>query len=161
MASMTDESSAGPSPWERDLYAHLTTHVEAERELLQRYSTIAEKTESEAFRYLVQLLVEDEIRHHGLFQDLAESLKNEAILARKPVIPDLDFDRADGQGIQEATRQLLQSEERDARELKRLQRDLRDVKDTSLWSLLVDLMERDTQKHIAIVEFVRRHARAR
>ena len=50
------------------------------------------------------------------------------------------------------------SEARDARELKRLQRELRDVKDTTLWSLLVDLMQRDTQKHIAILRFVRKHA---
>ena len=31
------------------------------------------------------------------------------------------------------------------------------MKDTSLWSLLVDLMERDTQKHIAILTFARNH----
>jgi hypothetical protein len=27
-----------------------------------------------------------------------------------------------------------------------------------LWSVLVELMERDTQKHIAILRFVRKHA---
>jgi hypothetical protein len=33
------------------------------------------------------------------------------------------------------------------------------VKDSSLWSLLVELMQRDTQKHIAILRFVTKHAR--
>ncbi len=53
----------------------------------------------------------------------------------------------------------MENEQKDARELKRLQRELRMVKDTSLWGLLVDLMQRDTRKHIAILRFVRNHAR--
>jgi len=38
MTDMTNASSAGPSAWERDLYAHLTSHVDAERGLLEAYS---------------------------------------------------------------------------------------------------------------------------
>ena len=60
----------------------------------------------------------------------------------------------------ELTDELLEKEEEDVKELKRLQRELREVKDTSLWSLLVDLMERDTQKHIAILKFAKKQAKA-
>jgi len=74
----------------------------------------------------------------------------------------MDFDRATNQdAVIDFTDQLLQKEQRDAQELKRFRRELRDVKDTSLWSLLIDLMERDTQKHIAILRFARKHARRR
>ena len=31
LTEMTDASSAGTSAWERELYAHLTSHVEGER----------------------------------------------------------------------------------------------------------------------------------
>ena len=141
-----------------DLWAHLTSHVEAERGLLEEYSAVAEQSKSKAFGYLVKLLIEDEVRHHRIFTELAESLKTEAELrGEDPIIPSMDFVRADRAAVLDATKQLIGNEEQDARELKRLQRELRDVKDTSLWSLLVDLMQRDTQKHIAILRFVKKH----
>jgi hypothetical protein len=161
MVDMTDQTSAGASPWERDLYAHLSSHAQAERGLLEDYSAIAEKTESKAFRYLVNLLIEDEIRHHRLFAELAESLKTEALtLGEEPTVPYLDFERSDPVAVRAATKTLTESEERDARELKHLHRELREVKDTSLWSILVDLMERDTEKHLAVLRFVREHTPA-
>jgi hypothetical protein len=39
-----------------------------------------------------------------------------------------------------------------------LEHDLKDVKDTSLWELLVELMQHDTEKHLAILRFVQKHA---
>ena len=161
MTEMTDQSSRGPSAWARDLYAHLTSHVQAERGLLEEYSAMAEKTESKAFRYLVNLLIEDEIRHHRIFAELAESLKTEALLTgEEPAVPNLDFGRSDTAAVRAATKTLTESEEQDAKELKRLRRELRDVKDTSLWSLLVDLMQRDTDKHVAVLRFVSKHTPA-
>ena len=84
MTDMTDASSAGASAWERDLYAHLTGHVDAERALLKEYSGAAETSPSKALRYLVNLLIDDEIRHHRMFTELAESLRTEASLRRCP-----------------------------------------------------------------------------
>jgi len=160
MTSMTDESSKGPSVWERELWTHLTSHVKAERDLLEKYSAVAKQSQSKAFGYLVNLLIEDEIRHHRIFNELAKSLESEALLSGKePPIPYPDFDKADQAVLRETTEELLDSEERDARELKRLQHELHALKDVSLWGLLVDLMQRDTEKHIALLSFVKKHAR--
>jgi rubrerythrin len=160
VTEMTDASSAGPSAWERDLYAHLTSHVEGERALLQEYRAAAQTSPSKALGYLVNLLIDDEIRHHRIFTELAESLKNDALLRDKePSIPYVDFDQTSNRdAVVDLTDQLLRREQADAQELKRLRRELRDVKDTSLWSLLVDVMERDTQKHIAILRFAKKQA---
>lgn len=156
---MTDESSGGPSAWERQLYAHLTSHVETERGLLERYEQLAETTQSKAFSYLVRLLIEDEKRHHRLFAELASSLKTEALAERgEPAVPNMDLNRVDRAAVLEAATELIENERHDLHELKRLRRELHDVKDTSLWGLLVDLMERDTEKHIAILRFVQVHA---
>jgi len=156
---MTDESSAGPSPLERQLYAHLKGHVEIERAMLKKYAEVAERTDSKAFRYLVKLLIDEEGRHHRFFSELADSLETEALMKHEePEIPDMDFERADREAVLEGAKELLAIEERDIGELKRLQRELRDVKDTTLWELLVELMQRDTEKHIAILKFVRQHA---
>ncbi len=160
MVDMTNESWAGPSATDRALYAHLTRHIDAERGLLEEYSDIAERTESKAFRYLVKLLIEDEIRHHKLFAELAESVETIALMkAKEPSVPFIDFAQADREGVLEATKRLLEHENEDARELKRLQREIRDTKDTSLNGLLVDLMQRDTQKHIAILRFVQKNTK--
>lgn len=160
---MTDRATdppRGASPWELDLWNHLTSHVEAERGMLEEYSAVAQQTKSKAFGYLVRLLIEDEIRHHRMFTELAKSLKAEAeLMGEDPVVPNMDFVLADRVAVLDATKKLMENEEQDARELKRLQRELRDVKNTSLWGLLVDLMQRDTQKHIAILRFVKKHAR--
>lgn len=155
---MTDESSAGPSPWERQLYAHLKGHVETERATLERYAEVAEQTDSEAFRYLVKLLIDDEVRHHHLFNEIADSLETDALMKHEQrAVPYMDLARADRAAVLEVTKELLENEEHDLGELKRLQRELRDVKDTTLWGLLVELMERDTEKHMAILRFVRKH----
>ena len=128
--------------------------------LLQEYRAAAETSPSKALRYLVNLLIDDEIRHHRIFTELAESLKNHALLRRQdPSIPYIDFDQTSNRdAVIDLTDQLLRRERADAQELKRLRRELREVKDTSLWSLLVDVMERDTQKHIAILRFAKKHA---
>lgn len=154
-----DSAPTGASAWEERLWTHLATHVMEENKLLVEYSAAARETRSKAFAYLVNLLVEDETRHHRIFAELAASLKTEAELSRQPPkIPYMDFARADGGALLEVTERLLKREEQDARELKRLQSELRSVKDTSLWGLLVDLMQRDTQKHIAMLRFAKRHA---
>lgn len=160
MIDMTNESWAGPSFADRALYAHLTEHIATERDLLEEYREIAERTQSRAFRYLVNLLIEDEIRHHQIFSELAESLETTALMkAREPVIPFMDFAQDDPAAVIAATKRLLHHENEDARELKRLRRELRSMHDESLNGLLVELMQRDTQKHLAILRFVKKHAR--
>jgi hypothetical protein len=162
MIDMTNSSAAGPSAWARDLHAHLTSHVEIERGMLEEYRSAAEDGSSKAFGYLVNLLIEDEIRHHQIFLELADSLETMSLRPREePQVPYLDFNRGDTQAVLDLTEKLLAKEQQDALELKRFQRELRDVKDTSIWGLLVDLMERDTQKHIAILKFVKKHTKRR
>ena len=151
----------GASLWERELFDHLTQHVAHERGLLEEYATAAQTTESAALAYLINLLIADERRHHLIFEQLARSLKSSAeIRASSPDVPRIDFDAENRAEVLEVTARLLDREEQDLRELKRLRRQLRDVKDTTLWDLLAELMERDTDKHIAILEFVRGHARS-
>ena len=77
---------------------------------------------------------------------------------RHPANDFFQLDQGDQNAVIDLTEQLIQKEQQDGHELERLQRELRDVKDTTLWSLLVDLMERDTQKHIAILRFAKKHA---
>ena len=160
MGDETLVAPVGASVWERDLWSHLTEHGRREGELLEEYVQAAEQTGSKALAYVVDLLVDDERRHHRHFAELAASLKSEAELRfEDPVIPRLDFHRVDAEQVLEVTRRLVAEERADLAALKRLRRQLRDVEDTTLWALLVDVMQHDTAKHVAILEFVEQHAR--
>jgi rubrerythrin len=148
----------GASVWEQELYEHLTSHAGKERTLLEAYKQAATASGSAAFNYLVGVIIEEEIRHHERFHDLAESLRNDAELrSDDPVIPRMDWSGADSETIRDLTEDLIRQERADAKELRRLRHQMRDVRDTTLWVLLVGLMEADTEKHLDILKFIKDH----
>jgi rubrerythrin len=156
---MTDKL-AGATVWEQELYDHLASHVEQEQSLLSAYRVAAEASESPTFRYLAGLIEADEQRHDQLFRELCEALKTDAELQpEEPEIPRLDHWGPHPEKIVEVTEQLLHAEREDAKDISRLVRELDSYKETTLWHLLVRLVEADTAKHIDILEFVAKHAR--
>jgi rubrerythrin len=153
---------AGASVWEEELYEHLTTHLGNELDLLTAYKNAAVESKSPAFQYLVGLIIEDEMRHHQLFEELANSLRSDVEMRPvQPSVPDMGGFGELPDKVVELTDALLAREEEDASRLRRLARELRDVRDTTLWYLLVKVMELDTEKHAEILRFVRKHARNR
>lgn len=154
------EQLIGASVWEQTLYDHLTSHETNERELLAEYQQAAADSKSPAFGYLAALIVEDEMRHHRLFRELAESLKTDAEMRPgEPIVPRLGGWGPDPHKVVEISDRLVHHEEMDLVVLRRIRKELDTVKETTLWALLVKLMELDTQKHVEILNFVRRHAK--
>jgi hypothetical protein len=150
----------GASVWEQQLYDHLTNHMVKEGALLDEYLRLAEdESTSKAFRYAARLILDDERRHHQLFNDLAESIRqlSELRVEDEP-IPPLEGLRHDREQILEITDRLLAAEREDGAELRAFAKEFKDVRDTTLWGLLVDLMQADTDKHIKILSFIRDHA---
>jgi hypothetical protein len=146
--------------WEQELYDHISGHVATERAMLETYARLAEDEScSPAFRYLANLILADEQRHHQLFTELAESIRQMAELrTQDEPIPSLRGMRRDRERIIAATEQLLAAERADAKELKRLLKELKYVRRTTLWRLLLELMHDDTAKHIKILTFIRDRA---
>jgi hypothetical protein len=150
----------GASVWEQDLFDYVCDHVETEGAILAEYQQLAgDESGSPAFRYLANLILEDERRHHQLFEDLAESIRQMAELRLEDEpIPSLHGLRADRDRIKAVTDRLLAAEQADAKQLKQLDKRLKEVRDTTLWALLVELMQADTAKHIKILSFIRDRA---
>ena len=146
----------GASEWEKQIYAHLVEHVDTEQDIIRRYRDVADRSGSPAFQYLARLIIEDEQRHHSLMLELAQSLKSyaEHVGGPEPVpLPSRPSDTAELLGI---TKELLEVEKADRRELGRLAKEFKDVGTTTLWRLMITLMERDTDKHIEMLEFARK-----
>lgn len=154
------ENLIGASVWEREMYEHLTSHAENEQKILEEYQQASVDSESAAFQYLVGLIVDDEIRHHRWFQELASSIRSDVeFRPEMPAVPRLTRWGAHPHQVAQLTEQLLEQERTDSHQLKALEKELKDQKDTTLWHLLVRLMEIDTEKHIEILNFVKHHAK--
>ncbi|HEY5025098.1 MAG TPA: hypothetical protein VII76_08985 [Acidimicrobiales bacterium] len=156
----------GASTGERDIVEWITRHAQEEQVLLERYAHVAEHTTSPATRYLVDLIIEDERRHHRVLSQIAHAIAWGSINSKEPAVPRIT-DRNGGDGgdsegdgdLIQAARALLASEKRDRVELRRLRRRLRSYSGT-IWPLLIDLMLLDTDKHTRILRHVvRRHPR--
>lgn len=153
------ESASGS--WPEEIRDRITEHVATEHDVMLQYEKLAEETPAEDVRFLMRVVLDDERRHHRWFRELRNSL--EAAIELREVGPSIPAVKNDpvGPDLLEATEQLLEIEREDARELKALRKALEPVQDTTLWSLLVEIMEHDTQKHIAILEHIRKLAKER
>jgi hypothetical protein len=151
---MTDVATPpGLSVWEADLLRHLNQHMETEGALLSRYRDLAQQSDADYVTYCVELIIEDEIRHHRLFTELANAIRSAVEQPAGLSVP-LVRNAANPEELLAATKALLEKERADEKELKRLTKELKDLRGTSVWPLLVEVMERDTDKHQGILRFL-------
>jgi hypothetical protein len=153
-----NETPAGLSVWEREVYDLLVEHVAKEREVVEDYDALLESSTGHV-RFLLGLIVADELRHHELYQEWAKTLRSFASLEEPPDgVPNL-VSEAEPQRLVAAVEKLLDLEKEDAKQLKDLEKRFKDFRRTTIWPLLAELMAFDTQKHIHILEFLLHHAK--
>ena len=154
--TMSNTIPVGLSSWEHDLYEHLTMHMETESGLVDRYEALAERAGGHV-AYLLKMIMEDEARHHRLFAEWRNALQSNAEFREVvPQVPHLSRSD-DAAAVRAAAKEFLEVERADERELHHLQKKLKDVKETTIWNLLVEMMELDTRKHQMILEFLEKH----
>lgn len=148
----------GLSVTEESLYRHLTEHVSSEAEFIAAYRERAEAPGTpEAARYLIRLVLEDEERHHRILHQIVTAIGN-GIAWRDggDAVPNLPYGQPDPE-LAAVTARFLAAEHADQKELRALRKELRPFRNTSLWVLLVELMEQDTAKHIRMLSFLADH----
>ncbi len=131
-----------------------SAHVRDERYVLARYEELAATTADPGTRFLLEVILEDERRHHALFERLGASATGTTAQASAvPGPPDPEPEHL--AELLEQTRRFLEIERDDAAGLKSLARELKPGSQETMWRLLVEIMELDTEKHIRILEFLR------
>ena len=148
----------GLSVFEEKLYAHLIDHVSSEAELIASYRDLADAPNTpDAARYLLRLVVEDEQRHHRIIGEIATAI-GEGIAWRNDAdtVPNIPQGKPIP-NLEEVTKRFLAAERADRKQLRSLRKELRPFRDTTMWSLLVEVMELDTEKHIRLLTFIRDH----
>jgi hypothetical protein len=156
---MTERSTPqGLSQSERELFEHFSSHGQTEGAILAEYGRMVADADADWISYIGNLILEEETRHHRFFEELANALRAGVERDVGPVVPFVTT-VANPHELLGVTERLLEAEAHDARELKRLARKLRDRKGFSLWPLLIELMQRDTDKHRLILGFMRARLR--
>ena len=145
--------------WWASVVHAFQAHVRDEGEFLERYQQAVDGVDDPALRFLLQMILDDERRHHALFEQMADAARGDTPTAGDlPGAPHPDTSVA--ATLLAPTERLLDAEREDRDRLRHLARDLEALRDDTLWHLLVGLMEIDTQKHIAILEYLRKRLRA-
>lgn len=133
-----------------------STHVRDEVYVLEGYEALARLTDDPGTRYLLELILADERRHHEVFEELAASAAvhpgPDAVTVPHAPHPEPELVPE----LLRHTRRFVELERSDATSLKALVRDLRPAGDELLWRLLVELMQLDTEKHLKILEYLER-----
>lgn len=146
------------SVWERDLVDLLARHGEEEGALLAAYERLVGDGMPPAVRYLSELILADERRHHRVLVEMANAVAWEwSRLSPQPAVPELPPAKAVDGELVATLDDLLRLERRDQADLRKLRKEIRPMADTTLWGLLVDLQLLDTDKHLRILGFLRDH----
>ena len=149
--------ATGASATIRTLVELLAKHGAEEGRILSEYEHASESVTDPAARYLIDLILEDERRHHRVLVELATAMAWGTFDKTASPVPPLGWHLAEE--LSSAIGRLRKYEEEDRRELEALRKRLRPFEDTTLWSLMVQMMILDTEKHAKILEFLEQHSR--
>lgn len=130
----------------------LQAHAREEAQFLEDYEELCRDMTDPGARFLVELILEDERRHHGLWERMAATARGDDDGATPPP-PRLSPDEA--ARLLGPTERFLAAEREDRVHLRDLEKQLRPARDETLWQLIVDLMRLDTEKHVRILEYLR------
>jgi len=137
-------------------------HANAEQDALAEYAFVAEASADPVVALVMQLILEDEERHHGLLRRIEATLRDAlnwthspsalpiAAIPQQPVARDLVA----------ITRGLVDEERSGARMMRELAHGEKGI-DMGLHSLLLEMMAMDSEKHARLLQFVQRRLEAR
>jgi len=130
-------------------------HEGGEKQLLQRYKEIAEKSNNALIKFLLRLIISDEERHHAVTHAMVSTLRGDLTWTRpEDAIRGL-YDLGEGrEELLKLTEKFIEVEKEGIEEYKKLIKGSRHYY-RGLFGLLLQSMIRDSEKHVEILEFLR------
>jgi rubrerythrin len=154
---------AGQSEWPEErklppdeyLLRALESHISGERTFLAQYRDLAESTQDPIVKLIMNIVLEDEERHHTLMRQLATRLKDGLYWAHTPdALPSTTPATADADA-HEALRRFASSERSSIHELNQLAGQA-DGLYGGLPTELLEMMALDSQKHEHLLRYLSR-----
>lgn len=154
---MSNVSETQSGEWWAKVNHQFASHVRQETAFLEQYEELVEEVGDPGIAFLLRMILADEHRHHELFEEMSRAALGESDAAvPAPPAPDRDMAAA----LLVPTERFLDAERDDQQTLRRLRKELKPARDDTLWPLLVEMMEIDTEKHIRVLEYLRQRLRA-
>jgi rubrerythrin len=144
------------SEWWTAITHEFQAHVREEEHFLDSYRELVDGIDQPGARLLVELIIEDEERHHALMARLAQEARD-AEEEGDTAAP--RFSAVEAARLLEPTERFLDAERDDRRRLRDLASALKPLRDANIWPLVIELMEIDTRKHIRVLEYLRARMR--
>lgn len=147
------DSKRGTIEWLLDA---VERHAIAEKDALAQYEYLRTASGDPVIALVMQLILEDEERHHGLLKRIEATLRDAVNWTHSPDA--LPVSEPPQQPVTKAlvdtARALLDEEHTGARYLRDLAHRHKDVS-PGLQSLLIEMMAMDSEKHARLLQFVR------
>ncbi len=132
-------------------------HAANEAEALEGYRRLAETTSDPVVALVMHMVLKDEERHHGLMERMATTLRDGLEWRNSADALPLSRPPADASSpeVMDIVRSWIDEERQGARELEKAAADLRELHG-GLFSLLLEWMAVDSQKHERAMRFLAR-----
>jgi hypothetical protein len=157
------ESDHGPTPGTVEwLLEAVERHASAEQNSLAEYAFVAEASADPVIALVMQLILEDEERHHGLLRRIEATLRDALDWTHSPsALPTTSVPQQPlARDLVTITRGLVEEERSGARMMRDLAQREKRV-DAGLHSLLLDMMAMDSDKHARLLQFVQQRLERR
>ncbi len=137
------------------------THESDEERWLTVYKKIAQESDDPVIRFLLNLIIADEERHHEIIGRMISSLKDDLALTRpEKAAAGKSAIGAKGAGLLKMVEGFLEVERKGIKEYERLNKASEGFRQ-DLLALLCRTMVHDSLKHIAILDFLQLKLRER
>jgi rubrerythrin len=152
LESQSARPNTGSVEWLLDA---VDRHANAEREALEQYEYLRTASGDPVVALVMQLILEDEERHHGLLKRIEASLRDALEWTQTPSALPMPAPPQEPvtTDLVETAHALIQEERTGARYLRDLAHREKDVS-WGLPSLLMEMMAMDSEKHARLLQFV-------
>lgn len=137
MAAYEKDRLHGAARWAEKLEDQLAEHLLNEGDVLTSYMRFAGQDLPALPRYLVNLVLEDEKRHHDVLGGISQQLHEMAASSDEETYLPRPAGSTVPAGLLEETEKFLSIEKADGRELRKLIKALRVRRDQDLWDLIM------------------------
>ncbi len=153
------EESSRPSEIER-LVEVIESHVRGEADSLAEYATFAAESDDPTTAMLMDLILDDERRHHDILRRMAARLRDDLNWTSSAGALPRPGRASRNTKLADLTRRFVEEEGTGARRLRDLSRETAYMYD-GLLSLIFDVMADDSEKHRLILKFILRRVGGR
>ncbi len=134
-------------------------HEEKEGGFIRSYKEISEKSQDPLIKFLLQMIIADEEKHHMTMHAMASSLRGSLNWTRpEDVVPTLGEVSEEKEELLKLTTDFSKHEKEAIKESKKLLKSTKGYYQ-GLFDLLVKTMIHDSEKHVDILDFLRQRLR--